>query len=144
MAIRFHVDGPWVLPGRAALLSLARAVAKTEKLKETVAVVFCDDPWVRQLNKTHRGLDKVTDVLSFHYGESDLLGEVYVAVPQTERQAPRWKNSFENELRRVVVHGLLHLAGYDHSTASERKVMRQREDSYLKPRNSAKKAQSKT
>ncbi len=139
MAIRFHVDGPWDLPGRASLLSLARTVAKTEKLKETVAVVFCDDPWVRQLNKTHRGLDKVTDVLSFHYGESDLLGEVYVAIPQTQRQAPRWKNSFENELRRVVVHGLLHLAGFDHMTASDRKVMRQREDSYLKPRNSPKK-----
>jgi len=142
MGVHFTVDGPFVLPGRPALKRLAEKVVKAENLIPPIDIVFCGDEWVRELNKTHRRLDKVTDVLSFHYGESDLLGEIYIALPQTRRQAPRWKNSYEKELRRVMVHGLLHLAGYDHATASERKSMRLREDFFLDPPKKAKKRDS--
>jgi probable rRNA maturation factor len=131
MAVFIHIESGFELPGLVSLKSLIKRVAKGEGLKASINLIFCDDPLVRQLNRDHRGLDKVTDVLSFNYDEDDLLGEIYVAVPQTERQAPRWKNSFENELRRVVVHGLLHLAGHDHHAPGERKAMRAREDHYL-------------
>lgn len=135
MAVTIHIEKPFALPNPTALKSLIRQVVRGEGklLKAPINLIFGDDTLVRQLNREHRGLDKVTDVLSFHYGESDLLGEIYVAMPQTQRQAPRWKNNFENELSRVVVHGLLHLAGYDHHAPGERAIMRAREDHYLKP-----------
>jgi probable rRNA maturation factor len=149
MAVTLHLEKPFTLPNPVALKSLIRRVVRGEGklLKAPINLVLGDDALVRQLNREHRGLDKVTDVLSFHYGESDLLGEIYVALPQTQRQAPRWKNSFENELNRVVVHGLLHLAGYDHHAPGERAIMRAREDHYLqtpekKPLKSAKKRTS--
>lgn len=126
-----HIEGAVTLPGLPALKKLIGQVMKAEGLQAPVHLIFCGDELVRQLNRDHRKLDKVTDVLSFHYGESDLLGEIYVALPQTQRQAPKWKNTFEKELRRVVVHGLLHLAGYDHKTAKERVIMRAQEDRYL-------------
>jgi probable rRNA maturation factor len=139
-----HLEGALTLPGLPALKKLIGLVMKAEGLQAPVHLIFCGDDLVRQLNRDHRKLDKVTDVLSFHYGESDLLGEIYVALPQTQRQAPKWKNTFEKELRRVVVHGLLHLAGYDHKTAKERVIMRAQEDRYLEhylrsPAKSAKK-----
>jgi probable rRNA maturation factor len=96
-----------------------------------VNLVFCDNAMVRELNKRYRKLDKVTDVLSFIYSEPDVLGEIYIATPQAKAQAPRWKNSYYDELRRLVVHGSLHLAGFDHMKAPERKAMRAREEAYL-------------
>jgi probable rRNA maturation factor len=132
MAVQIHIDGDWEIPDLPGLKKLIRQVSKGEKMTRAVELVLTGNPLVRQLNREHRGLDKVTDVLSFVYDETDLLGEIYVALPQVKSQAPRWKNSYKNELRRVVVHGLLHLAGYDHHTLPDRKVMRGREDFYLK------------
>jgi probable rRNA maturation factor len=96
-----------------------------------VNLVFCENDYIRDLNRRFRKLDKVTDVLSFTYSEPDVFGEIYIATLKAKTQAPRWKNSYYNELRRLVVHGSLHLAGFDHLTVPERKVMRAREDAYL-------------
>ena len=94
-------------------------------------LVFCENAYVRDLNKRFRKLDKVTDVLSFVYSEPEVFGEIYIASLQAKEQAPRWKNSFYQELQRLVVHGSLHLAGFDHMKAGDRKVMRAKEDAYL-------------
>jgi probable rRNA maturation factor len=99
----------------------------------TINLVFCDNAYIRDLNRRFRKLDKVTDVLSFIYDEEDVFGEIYIATLKAQKQAPRWKNSFYDELRRLVVHGALHLAGFDHMNARDRKAMRTREDHYLAP-----------
>jgi probable rRNA maturation factor len=140
---------PYRVPDPGGLKELARRVAKVEKLQGAVEIVFCSDEKVRALNKAYRKLDKVTDVLSFEWHEDDFAGEIFIATAQTERQAPRFKNNYSNELRRVVVHGMLHLCGYDHLKTGERKEMRAKEDFYLglveiapkqAPKRSAKKA----
>ena len=119
-------------PRALELSRLAKSVAKGEKLQGRVEIVFCSDETVRARNKEYRGLDKVTDVLSFGWEEDDFAGEIFIANPQAKRQAPRWNNTYYNELRRLVVHGMLHLAGHDHMKAGERKTMREKEDLYLK------------
>ena len=128
--------GPVRVPQPKALADLAAAVLKTEGRQGKVNLVFCTDAEVRRLNRQFRKLDKVTDVLSFDYGEEEaeageVWGEIYIATVQAQKQAPRWKNTFFNELRRLVVHGALHLAGYDHLKAADRLQMRTREDHYL-------------
>jgi probable rRNA maturation factor len=120
------------VPQPLALSRLAKSVAKAEKLKGRVEIVFCSDETVRARNKEYRGLDKVTDVLSFGWDEEDFAGEIFVANPQAKYQAPRFNNTYYKELRRLVVHGMLHLCGYDHMKAGERKIMREKEDFYLK------------
>ena len=97
----------------------------------TVNLVFCENAYIRDLNKRFRKLDKATDVLSFIYDDEDVFGEIYIATLKAQKQAPRWKNTFYDELRRLVVHGSLHLAGYDHMNAKDRKAMRALEDAYL-------------
>ena len=89
------------------------------------------DVFVREMNRDYRGLDKVTDVLSYEWHEEDFLGEIYIARDQVKRQAPEYGNTFYAELKRVIVHGLLHLSGYDHIKAADRKVMRKRECEFL-------------
>jgi probable rRNA maturation factor len=128
--------GPVPVPQPKALADLAAAVLKAEGRQGEVNLVFCEDAEVRRLNRQFRKLDKVTDVLSFDYGQEEaevgeVWGEIYIASLQAQKQAPRWKNTFFNELRRLVVHGALHLAGYDHLKASDRLQMRAREDHYL-------------
>lgn len=100
-----------------------------------VAVVLADDVKLRDLNKTWRGLDRATDVLSFGYddGEGDVVdGDVVVSLERVRDQAKRFRVSAGRELARVVVHGALHLAGLDHRGAAERRRMRAREDRVLR------------
>lgn len=130
--------GPISVPKPRELARLAEKVLRGElrtpegkTRRGNVNLVFCENAYIRELNRRFRKLDKVTDVLSFIYDEEDVFGEIYIATAKAQKQAPRWKNSFFDELRRLVVHGALHLAGHDHHVARERTLMRDREDFYL-------------
>jgi len=103
---------------------------KKEKKNALVNIILCDDAAQRELNRNFRKLDHVTDVLSFVWDEPVLLGEIYIAEGQVKKQAPLYGNTYYGELKRVLVHGLLHLCGYDHNTKTERKIMRERERFY--------------
>ncbi len=103
-----------------------------------MGVLLTDDETVRELNRQYRGLDETTDVLSFSLGPtSDFplppgtpsqLGEVVISCPQAQRQAEETGHSLEKELSQLLVHGLLHLLGYDHEEAAEAEQMRSLED----------------
>ena len=121
--------GPF--PWKDRLEAVARKLLREEGTENNVNVVLCTDEFVREMNKNYRGLDKVTDVLSYEWHEEDFLGEIYIARDQVKRQAPEYGNTFYAELKRVLVHGLLHLSGYDHIKAADRKVMRKRECEFL-------------
>lgn len=108
-----------------------------------VSVSFVDDEEIRELNKEHRGKDQGTDVLSFALNEGEdevvapisgmpnLLGDIIVSVPRISLQAEDYGHSFERELGFLVVHGFLHLLGYDHLTEQEEKEMFGRQEEIL-------------
>jgi len=141
---------------RAAESALAQGGGLPEKAPDGLAlsVVVADDETVRDLNRRHRGLDETTDVLAFsfhhegeYYGEgrADLqiddfvlppeeasgLGEVVISYPQASRQAESSGHSRERELAALLIHGVLHLLGHDHTDRSDEAVMRERERSAL-------------
>ena len=126
-----HCEPGERVPNRDRLAKLATKVLRGEKLKGEVNIVFCPDQRVRALNRKYRRLDRVTDVLSFNWDEPDFIGEVFIANPQARRQCSRFNNSYFNELRRLIVHGMLHLSGYDHVKTKDREIMRKKEDYYL-------------
>ena len=95
-----------------------------------VHVVLCSDRVIRRLNATYRHIDRPTDVLSFHYGEADLLGELYISLERAAVQARRYGHSLREELQRLAVHGMLHLAGYDHERRPQRTRMEALERRY--------------
>jgi len=118
-------------PWQKRLEPLVKALLLRENKNTSVNVILCDDEMQRELNKCWRKLDRVTDVLSFEWNESTLLGEIYIAEGQVKKQAPLYGNTYYKELRRVLVHGLLHLCGYDHHGKAERKTMREKEIFYF-------------
>jgi probable rRNA maturation factor len=110
---------------------LALRILEAEGQSGLVNIVLASDSEVRALNRTYRRLDKVTDVLSFEWHEKEMLGEIYIAEAQTKRQAVAYGVSYRAELKRLIIHGVLHLCGYDHLKPAERAVMRKREDFFL-------------
>lgn len=115
--------------------AICRVLRGEGRDRAAVTVVMVDDPYIRKLNHKYRHLDRATDVLSFGMdddpgSEGENLGDVYVSVDRARDQAARHQVSLDDELHRLVVHGCLHLLGYDHHTASQRKVMREKERVY--------------
>ncbi|MDW8033218.1 MAG: rRNA maturation RNase YbeY [Aquificaceae bacterium] len=95
-----------------------------------------DDPTTRKLNREYRGKDKATDVLSFPFGEQAgdyrLLGEIVLSLDTAERQARELGHGLEEEIKRLVVHGFVHLLGYDHEQGEEEeRVFREKEERLL-------------
>lgn len=79
-------------------------------------MLFCGDRRMRSLNRRYRGKDRPTDVLAFPAEGEGLLGDVVISVPYASRQARRRGEPAAREIDRLLVHGLLHLCGYDHET----------------------------
>jgi probable rRNA maturation factor len=130
-----------------SLRNLSSFVLKTVKgaafeKKAELSVVLTGDAEVKALNKAYRKKDKTTDVLSFPLlegkkmksgsGGSLPLGDVVISVPQTRRQAARQGKKFDEELALLLVHGILHLLGYDHVTKAQEKRMFGLQDRLLK------------
>ena len=87
------------------------------KRDSSATVAFVSDQKIRQLNRQFRGIDKATDVLSFPSdGPADELGDIAISVETAALQAKENGLSFENEIAQLILHGLLHLSGYDHET----------------------------
>ena len=107
-----------------------------------ISVLFADDKFIRTLNNKYRGIDKPTDVLSFSLQEgaikspeveSDkLLGDIIISVETAQKQADNLNHSMEKELTVLLIHGLLHLTGYDHEEDKDYIIMREKESEILK------------
>ena len=125
------------------LRRLVRQTLELERVSEgELTVVITDAEQVRELNRAFRNVDATTDVLSFPMGsmaESSplpeevppYLGDVVIAFPVAEAQARRYGHSVQEELRLLVVHGVLHLLGYDHATPEEEAEMWARQERIL-------------
>lgn len=97
-----------------------------------VSVVFTDDRHMRRINRTFLGHDAVTDVIAFPLHDAmEVDAEVYVNLDQAARQALQEAVSFADEVRRLLIHGTLHVLGYRDKAKADRGRMRKREDHYL-------------
>jgi len=136
MRVRSVVTGPELDLPKRSLALLARRVAEGERQPLNLQIIFTGDTVLRDLNHRYRHKDRTTDVLSFHIpgvpGLEPEGGEIYISLPQARRQARRFRHSLEAELKRLVVHGTLHLLGFDHQRAAEARLMQARERHYLR------------
>ncbi len=122
----------------AKLKDLLLFAAQKEK-KQDIAfnVIIVDNPRIKEINKTYRNLDQVTDVISFALEDDKsfpimeicVLGDIYISIEKAKEQALIYEHSEERELCFLAVHGFLHLLGYDHMNEDDEKIMfaRQRE-----------------
>lgn len=120
--------------------SLIERVLTREKVTDSVfSIIFVDNEKIHELNKQFRGVDRPTDVISFALEDAEeeflstirVLGDIYISIPKMQEQAKEYGHSEKRELAFLVVHGLLHLLGYDHQTEEEEKVMFQIQEEML-------------
>ena len=105
-----------------------------EKIENAgISIIFVSDTYITGLNKQFFNKNRPTDVIAFTMNEEGekLEGEVYISVDTAEKQAKEYNVELAEELMRLVVHGLLHLTGYDDNKENEQKVMKEREDYYI-------------
>lgn len=102
-----------------------------KKKKYEISIAFVGDSVIRKLNRNYRKTDKVTDVLSFP-GEGIFLGEVIIDYAQIKRQAKKYGKTVKQELVFILVHGLLHLLGYDDKTEKGAKEMEKLSEELIK------------
>ncbi|MDO9027168.1 MAG: rRNA maturation RNase YbeY [bacterium] len=123
----------------SSLKALLERILKDESRPDCdLTVIFTDSARLRRLNRRYRGKDRVTDVISFAMTEGTdsrynprELGDVFISLPRARRQAREYCTSAEAEIRRLAVHGVLHLLGYDHIQPGPARKMRSREEFYL-------------
>ena len=118
----------------AALHRIAAHVADAHALPNAVQLILINDNYMRDLNTTYRSKEGTTDVLSFDLGTipgQDSSGEVYISLPQAQRQAAALSVPPLVELARLLVHGLLHLAGWIHDTPEQLAAMERETDHFL-------------
>lgn len=138
-----------IAPAFGQLLSAERlgAVGETvlcqEGVEGQVTLVITDDQGIRELNRDFLGIDAPTDVLAFGAQEGDesfvvspeaqgYLGDVIISYPRAVTQAKELGHPLELEIRLLIVHGLLHLLGYDHAGKAEKTIMWARQDAILR------------
>lgn len=128
--INFYSENEFELdqPGKYSSW-LERVVARENRELEEISYVFCDDAYLLGLNKQYLDHDTYTDIISFDYSVGKVLqGEIYISTERVRENASEYGVSFEEELRRVMVHGVLHLCGYKDKTAEEAALMRSKEE----------------
>jgi len=108
------------LPGRAQLRHWAKAALAHDAMA-TLRIVDADEG--RQLNHAYRGKDYATNVLTFEYGGEPLTGDIVLCAPVVFREAEEQGKSVEAHYAHLVIHGMLHLQGYDHENEAEAAVM---------------------
>jgi len=111
---------------------LETVIAENKKLKD-LNVIFCSDDILFEINRKYMKHNTLTDIITFNFGEEadDILGEIYISIERVEENAKKYKKQFENELHRVIIHGVLHLIGYKDKKSQEKKEMKEKEDYYL-------------
>jgi rRNA maturation RNase YbeY len=115
-----------------------KTVAESEVKKiGQVNIIFCSDNYILDINQKYLQHDYFTDIITFDYCENDVLsGDLFISVDSVRENAVFYKTEFTDELNRVIVHGLLHLIGYDDHSDVDIKMMRSKENYYLELRKS--------
>lgn len=111
---------------------LKNIILKEAKKPGEINYIFCDDEYLLQVNRDYLQHDFYTDIITFDYVKGKTIsGDIFVSLPRISDNASTLSKNFEDELHRVLAHGILHLCGYKDKTEEEEKEMRSKEDFYL-------------
>lgn len=111
---------------------LQKVASSENKSIASITYIFCSDEYLLDINLRYLGHDYYTDIITFPYQEDmNIKSDMFISLERVKENAAEFNVSFDNELKRVMVHGLLHLMGYGDKTISDAKIMRSKEDEYL-------------
>lgn len=108
---------------------ISRVIASEDKEEGEISYIFCDDEYLHKINVEYLNHDDLTDIISFDYSEGNVLhGDIFISIERVRDNAHDFKVPFEEELKRVIIHGVLHYCGYKDKSEQDEAVMRSKED----------------
>lgn len=111
---------------------IKEAIANEQKTLGEINYIFCDDDYLLEKNQTYLNHDTYTDIITFDYSEENSVsGDIFISIERLKENARKFAVPFDTELRRVMIHGVLHLIGYKDKSDKEKKLMREKEEFYL-------------
>ena len=112
---------------------LSRVIVSESKLEGDLNYIFCDDEYLLGINQQYLNHDTYTDIITFDYCDGDTIsGDIFISVERVKDNAQEYSVSFDEELHRVMAHGLLHLLGYKDKSDQEAHLMREKENEKIK------------
>lgn len=122
------------IPHKKALrFWIKKTIIKEKFLIGNINIVICDENFLFKLNKKFLNKDTLTDIITFPLNEESniIAGDIYLSLLRVKDNSKKYENTLFNELSRVIIHGILHLAGYKDKTEREKRNMRKKENDYL-------------
>ncbi|SEQ01725.1 rRNA maturation RNase YbeY [Flavobacterium frigoris] len=131
--IDFNYENEYNLDNEEAIANWLSAVIVSEGKKEgEINYIFCDDEYLHKINLEYLSHDTLTDIISFDYTMgNEISGDIFISVERVQDNAADFKVGFEEELKRVMVHGILHYCGYKDKGEDDELLMRSKENEKL-------------
>ena len=132
--ISFNYENNFELPNEDQIATWISLVILSENKKEgEINYIFCNDDYLLNLNEQYLDHDTLTDIISFDYSVgNEIHGDIFISTERVKENAIDFKATFEEELQRVIVHGVLHYCGYKDKTEDDERLMRNMEDEKIK------------
>ena len=109
-----------------------RVVLMYHKFPGDIQYVFCDDTFLAEMNQQYLQHDTLTDIITFNYNSGHYIsGDIFISIDRIKENAATYKTTIEDELHRVMIHGILHLCGLNDKTAKDKKLMQEKENEAL-------------
>ncbi|MCY2686530.1 rRNA maturation RNase YbeY [Salinimicrobium sp. TH3] len=132
--INFYSENDFELEKVSSFKSWVKNVISSEGKKTgEISFIFCDDEYLLEINQKYLDHDTYTDIISFDASVGNILnGDIFISTERVSENADSYEVEFPEELKRVIIHGVLHLCGYKDKTPEEEKIMREKEEEKMK------------
>ena len=111
---------------------IKKVITEEKHIIDNINYIFSHDDYVLKINKEQLNHDYYTDIITFPYKEGqELDADIYISVDRVKENAKKYSLNFDEELRRVMIHGILHMVGYDDKSENQKEEMRKKENYYL-------------
>ena len=132
--ISFNYESDFILDQEEHFASWIETIILSEnKTLGEISYIFCNDEYLHNINMQYLNHDTLTDIISFDYTEGDVIsGDIFVSIERVKDNAIDFKVTFEEELKRVLAHGVLHYCGYKDKTNTDATLMRTKENEKIK------------
>jgi probable rRNA maturation factor len=132
--ISFNYEIDFEIPEETIYTDWISCVILSENKSEgEINYIFCDDDYLVEINQQYLNHDTLTDIISFDYSlGNEIHGDIYISIERVRENAEEFKVSFEEELKRVMIHGVLHYCGYKDKSETDELLMRSKEDEKIK------------
>jgi probable rRNA maturation factor len=131
--IEYHYENDFILVDSDKIrIWIEDVIKKEKKTVGDITYIFCDDDYLLERNKEFLDHNTLTDIISFNYCiDNNISSDIMISIDRVKENSTTFENSFNEELKRVMIHGILHLIGYNDKSDKEKELMRQKENFYL-------------